>query len=230
MSCPYGQDDAAYVLGALSPAARLEFEQHLTACEDCTRAVRALAGVPGLLSRVDPDVLTVLAEDEPVPDTVLPGLARAARRVRRRRALATAAMAATAAAVVSPLVVSQVRPGDAASPPATTPPVAGATVLPMDPVGAVPVEAEVALEGVLWGTRLELVCTYDTGSVTYELPPAVDYVLVVRTDDGRAERVGSWRSVDGKTMRLTAATAAAAGEITSVEVRTPDGRVVLTST
>jgi hypothetical protein len=100
----------------------------------------------------------------------------------------------------------------------------------MDPVGEVPVQADLAMENVTWGTRLELTCTYDTGLVTYELPPAVDYVIVVHTEDGHRERVGSWRSVDGRTMRLTAGTAAQRGDISSVEVRTPDGRVVLHST
>jgi hypothetical protein len=97
-------------------------------------------------------------------------------------------------------------------------------------VGEVPVEADIAMENVTWGTKLELTCTYDTGSVDFQLPPRVDYVLFVRRDDGHVERVGSWRSLDGRTMQLTAATAAPHDEITSVEVRTVDGRVVLTST
>ena len=49
---------------------------------------------------------------------------------------------------------------------------------------------DVTLEQVTWGTRLGFVCTYDTQSVDYELPPEVDYTLYVRTRDGRAERVG----------------------------------------
>jgi len=100
----------------------------------------------------------------------------------------------------------------------------------MDPVGEVPVVAQLAMEPVTWGTRLQLTCTYDRASVPFKLPPTVDYVIVVRTDDGRTERVGSWRSVNGKTMNLTAGTAATARDISSVEVRTADGRVVLTKT
>ena len=61
----------------------------------------------------------------------------------------------------------------------------------------------------------------------YELPPEVDYMLFVRTRDGRAERVGSWRSVDGRPIEVTAATAASPEELASMEVRTADGRVVL---
>ena len=97
----------------------------------------------------------------------------------------------------------------------------------MQPVGDVPVRATVTLEQVTWGTRLGLSCTYDPESVEYELPPEVDYTLYVRTRDGRAERVGSWRSIDGRAVQLTSGTAADAEELESVEVRTADGRVVL---
>lgn len=229
MSCPFGQDDAAYVLGALSPQERLEFERHLAGCKDCTRAVRELAGIPGLLSRVDPEVLTTPPVEEPLPAQVLPGLARAARRSERRRLLVTAGSAAAAAAVVASAVVSQLPFGeDATGTEAGSDDVVAA--VHMNPVGDVPVVADLGLEKVTWGTRLELTCTYDTDFVTFRLPSRVDYVLVVRTADGHAERVGSWRSVDGRTMRLTAGTAAPRGEISSVEVRTLDGRVVLTST
>ena len=44
--------DAAYVLGALSPAERREFEDHLKDCAACSNAVGELAGLPGLMSKV----------------------------------------------------------------------------------------------------------------------------------------------------------------------------------
>jgi hypothetical protein len=136
---------------------------------------------------------------------------------------------------VTSLVATQLLAGDgdgSASPstPTASATVAAGTPRPMAPVGDVPVEAALSLEAVAWGTRLELTCTYDTDWVRYELPRSVDYVLVVRTRDGHTERVGSWRSITGRTMRLTTGTAATSREISSVQVRTPDGRVVLTST
>ena len=97
----------------------------------------------------------------------------------------------------------------------------------MTPVGEVPVRASVAMESVTWGTRLDLTCTYDPASVEAELPEAVDYTLFVSTRDGHTEQVGSWRAVGGKAMHLSAATAATHREIASVEVRTLDGRVLL---
>ena len=230
MNCPFAQDDAAYVLGALSPVERLEFERHLPQCPNCRRAVRELAGMPGLLSRVDPEVLAATPVEDPLPASVLPQLAQAARRSRRRRLLAAAGAAAAAAAVAASIVVARLDLGE----PTPTEPgfTAAPTVVHMKPMGGeVPVEADLAMENVTWGTRLELICTYDTGSVDFQLPPRVDYYILVRWDDGRAERVGSWRSLDGRTMRLTVATAAPRAEISAVEVRTVErNRLVLKST
>ncbi len=229
MSCPFAHDDAAYVLGALSPVERLDFERHLRGCDDCTRAVRELAGLPGLLRRVEASVVEHPPVDEPVPDTLLPSLSREVRRARRRRTRAAAGLAAAVAAVIVSVVVSQVGDGDASTPdvPGASSSPSGVVAETMDPVGDVPVRGSVTLEQVTWGTRLGLTCTYDPDSVGYQLPPTVGYTLFVRTRDGRTEQVGSWRSVGGMTMQLSAATAASREDIASVEVRAPDGRVVL---
>lgn len=235
MSCPLRHDGAAYVLGALSPDERLEFERHLAGCDECTRTVRELAGLPGLLGRVDPTVLADPEADGPVPDTLLPGLLNEVRRARRRRTRAAAGWAAAVAALAAsvalavPMVVSQVRDGDASRPdvPGASSRPPGVAAETMDPVGDVPVRASVTLEPVSWGTRLALTCSYDPTLVEFELPPEVDYLLFVRTRDGRTEQVGSWRSISGTTMRLSAGTAASRGDIAAVEVRAPDGRVVL---
>ena len=50
----FAQWDAAYVLGALSPADRREYEEHLASCPACQGAVSELAGIPGLLGQVSP--------------------------------------------------------------------------------------------------------------------------------------------------------------------------------
>lgn len=236
MSCQYAHDDGTYVLGALSPADRQGFERHLSGCADCTRAVGELAGLPGLLGGVGAHVLEDSEVDDPVPDTLLPALFVEVRSARRRRAWAASGLAAAAAAmVVVALAVGQVGdddekaalPDPGASSGPTGPPSPSPRPRQMQPVGEVPVRATVTLEQVTWGTRLGLACTYDTELVSYQLPPEVDYLLFVRTRNGRAERVGSWRSVDGRPMHLSAATAADRAELDSVEVRTADGRVVL---
>jgi hypothetical protein len=229
VTCPFAQDDAAYVLGALSPAERLDFERHLSGCDECTRSVRELAGLPGLLGRVEESVLERSPMDEPVPNTLLPALFREVRRARRRRALAAAGLAAAVAAGLVAVVVSQGGDGDGSTPAAAGPSSTPSGVVPqtMDPVGDVPVQASITLTEVTWGTRLDLNCTYDPDWVEYELPPAVDYTLFVLTRDGRKEQVGSWRSVGGETMQFSAATAARRKDIASVEVHAPDGRLLL---
>ena len=229
MTCEFAHDDGAYVLGALSPAERLDFKRHLAGCEECTRAVAALAGLPGLLGRVDAAVLDPSALDE-LPPTLLPALFREVRRTRRRRALVAAGLAAAAAAVVVAVPVGLAQLGEEPVPPGG--PASSASEEPvvaqrMEPVGEVPVQTTVSLEEVTWGTRVGLTCTYDPEWVEYDLPPEADYELFVRTRSGRLEKVGSWRSVGGREMTIMAATARTPAELASVQVRTTDGRVVL---
>jgi hypothetical protein len=229
MSCEFAHDDGAYVLGALAPADRVAFKQHLAGCEECTRSVAALAGLPGLLGRVDAAVLEEPPADEP-PPSLLPTLLKEVRRHRRRRTLTAVGLAAAAAVVAAAVPIGLGQLGDDPAPPSgpgaseSDEPVAA---LRMDTVGAVPVRATVSLEEVTWGTRLGLTCTYDPASVEYDLPPEADYELFVTTRSGRVEQVGSWRSVSGRAMEIMAATARTPAELASVEVRTVDGRVVL---
>ena len=73
-TCDLAHFDGAYVLGALAPDERLEFERHLAGCASCSAAVRDLAGLPGLLGQVSADVVEHAPEPEPVPPTLLPTL------------------------------------------------------------------------------------------------------------------------------------------------------------
>ena len=61
----------------------------------------------------------------------------------------------------------------------------------------------------------------------YQLPRTVTYGLFVESRQGGTERVGTWRALDGRTMRVTAATATDRRDIRSVQVRTADGHPVL---
>jgi hypothetical protein len=226
LACAYAHRDGAYVLGALSATERLEFEQHLAGCEECSRSVREMAGLPGLLSRVDRAVLEGPSEEVPLPDSVLPHLVREVRRTHRRRLRVAGGLAAAAVATVVALAATGVLSGRDPEPPARAPQAAPEARV-MTPVGNVPVKAKLALEPVTWGTRLDLACTYASAWGTGELPHRVTYSIYVLTRDGHDEQVGTWSSLDGRTMRITAATAAPRAEISSVEVRTSDGRPVL---
>ena len=67
---------------------------------------------------------------------------------------------------------------------------------------------------------------YDLGG-EYGLPESTTYGLFVVNRDGTTEQVGTWRALRGRTMQLTAGTASRRSQISSVEVRTADGRPVL---
>lgn len=218
--CAFAMGDAAYVLGSLSPAERKEFEAHLPGCEECSLAVRNLAGLPGLLGRLDADVFDA-PPIEPVPDTLLPRLSRAVRRQQHRRTWLTAGVAAAVAAAIS---VGGAMALDNRG--VSTPAVVAPMGTPMARVGSDPMSANVALTPVAWGTRLDLTCSYPTpGSrIDYE---GGSYALVVHTTDGRSERVATWRGLPGKTMHLSAATAALSSDIRSVDVVRLDGSPVL---
>ena len=87
-------------------------------------------------------------------------------------------------------------------------------------------QATLSMRSVAWGTRLDLVCTYEPSEYAGGYRGGT-YTLLVHTTDGGAERVGTWRPVAGKPMRLSAATALSRRDIASVEVETAQGQPVL---
>jgi anti-sigma-K factor RskA len=225
MSCDFAHHDGAYVLGSLSPAERAEFEHHLATCEDCARRVRELAGLPGLLARVSPEVLETVGAPEPVPVTLLPALVAEARRSQRRRTTMLVGLAAAAALVVAGgSAVALTALDDDPAPAGQTAPPSATTGEAMTSIDSETVTGTLALTSVAWGTRLDLVCTY---TPDHEVAYGATYSMVVHTTDGRVEQVATWKALSG-TMRLPAATSATLEEITSVEVLTSDGDPVLT--
>jgi hypothetical protein len=215
---PFSHDDAAYVLGALGPAERRAFEEHLTGCASCTRAVADLAGLPALLSQVDEPAYAGPEASPALPETMLPHLLEEVRR-RGRRVRLLAATGAAAAAVMIAVVSAVLLVGSSSSP-------VPARMQAMTQVDQDRLSATVSLEDVAWGTRMRLACTYRGGDWGEGSP---SYALVVRTRDGSTEQVATWRGVPDRETRLEAATAADVADIASVEVLVSGtGRTVLT--
>jgi len=217
--------DAAYVLGALSPADRRDFEIHLKGCPACAGSVSELAGLPGLMSRVSLDQLT--EEAEPLPETLLPSLARAVRQQRRRRLLTVGASAAAAACLIA---VGTVAVTGSDSP--TRAPVASATSTPsgsanlaFSAVVPSPVTASARLVDVAWGTRIDLTCAYRSSG----LYPAgeIPYAMVVIDHSGIAEQVAAWKALPNRELTVTGASSRARRDIAAVEIRTLSGRTIL---
>lgn len=227
MSCEFAHLDGVYVLGSLSAAERAEYERHLPGCEECSRAVRELAGLPGLMGRVPLQVVEPPGEREPVPSTLLPAVVSEVQRSRRRRAAATASILAAAAVIlvlaVTGIIVAVLDDGDA--PPAAGPTTSETTAPAerMESLGAGWVSGWISLTERPWGTRIDLTCTYRGDG--YD--GWASYVMLVRSSDGQVEQVGTWRAEPGRELHVTLATAAAPEDIESVVVRTPDGQSVL---
>jgi hypothetical protein len=202
-------DDAAYVLGALSPTDRRAYEEHLRGCPACQASVRSLAGMPGLLALTSEDVIV---DTEPaLPPSLLPGLLRRVERLRRRRAWVVSGLAAAAAVALVAVVWVVARP--AAAPSADAGSGSGSSR---------PQTATHALDDKLWGTAITVICTYGQ-----DLPDSVAYDLAIVDTDGRETSAGSWSGVPGVTARIAVATAVPRERISSFEVRLPDGRTIL---
>jgi hypothetical protein len=216
--------DGAYVIGALSPTDRREFEDHLKTCVTCAASLAELAGLPGLMSRVSLDQLT--EEAEPLPETLLPSLARAVRRSRLRRRLVAGAAAAAAACliVVGALVVTRQDTPD--RPPVTSARTSpGTSNLALTAVVRSPISATARLVDTAWGTRIDLICAYQPkpSSKARVLP----YALVVIDRHGAAEQVATWKSLPNSKLTVVGASSQARRDIAFVEVQTLDGRTIL---
>jgi hypothetical protein len=195
---PFQTYDAAYVLGALSPEDRAAFETHLKECADCARAVQELAGLPGLLSQVTPEMVG----EEP-PSGLLPSVLRTVRRIRRRRTLTTIGVAVAAAAAVIAAVL--------------LPPAQNTSGTAMTPLGTFPVQATAAVAAVSGGSRVDMSCQYEGAGY------GADYQLVVVRRDGSEADLATWWADPNQTAKLSLDTALAPGDIQALEIRTMSG-------
>ncbi|KQY64523.1 MULTISPECIES: anti-sigma factor family protein [unclassified Nocardioides] len=215
MTDDYSTYDAAYLLGALSPEERRDFETHLRGCADCSASVTRLSGLPGLLAKApQPDLVDAPG---PVPESLLPALLAevARRRARRRRVVLVATAAAVIIAIAAGAFIG-LRP----PPPDTDP-----SAIEMTAVAAgSPVQAEAVLDAKAWGTHIRLHCWYrDTSSYR----PGT-YRLVVTDNDGTVQQLATWAVVPGETTTVDGSTSLDLDEIATVEVRNRTDKAVLT--
>lgn len=250
---PFRDWDAAYVLGALVPSERQEYERHLAHCQECSAAVAELAGLPGILGTLPTEeALTVAgpagrppesegaasaadADPQSSPDA-LRGLSARVRGLRlRSRALAAALTVAACAASVG-ITVAVTRTDVVASQPQ-----AAATQLRFSPVAASSLSATGTLEPEAWGTRIDWRCTYarhaqtaDPAGGRYSTPPTAaerGYALLVTDVHGNTSRVATWVATPGSVVTPTATTRIPATHIRRVEIRaTATGQTLLAAT
>jgi len=213
----FAEWDAAYVLGALSPAERREYEEHMETCDRCRRSVAELASMPGLLARLSPERAMALLDEPATPmiGTAVPrpDLLEAVRREdRRRRARRTRAW--TAAAVAAAVVVLT-----AIVMPLTITPSADVEAVELHTVADVPLTATATLTEVGWGTRIDLDCRYAADASVDAPPEGWPYALVVVDREGARSEVSSWSASPGTAARVAAGTAVRLDDIASIEIR-----------
>jgi hypothetical protein len=217
----------AYILGALTPAERADYADHLAGCPYCQREVSELAGLPGLLARAQAPAQEESAVESAVesagepsvepavePDPV-PAALHAVRRHRMRRRVLTAAAVVLVggAAFGGALAVNR-------APSATAP---RALPVVLQAVGGTPVTASAGLTDTSWGTVINMRCSFQQAPADQ----SVVVVLVARRADGTGEELARWIVEPGKEITVTSATDLRGAQLAKLEVQTVKGTTVL---
>ncbi|MCX5044984.1 zf-HC2 domain-containing protein [Aldersonia sp. NBC_00410] len=239
--------DAAYVLGALTPADRRRYEGHLDDCPACRAAVGELAGLPGMLALVPRQTALEMLDDAssgpavgttptvatarstpPPPDALMHDLVGRTRRERRRRrmiAIGTAVAAAAAAvAIAVPLVVAG-NSEDSPTGTATQPEVVASRT--MDPLVSTPLSANVDLiDDGAGGSQVNMECRYAPGGTSY----TGEYSMWITTNSGVQSHLATWTAQPGDVIEASAAVDVPPADIQQVDIRATTTNQVLLST
>jgi anti-sigma factor RsiW len=209
---PFEHDDAAYVLDALSEPEREMFEAHLATCTACTTRVNTLTATSALLADITADEI---AEPDPQPDTLLPGLRRRAASSRRRQRWLTSGLSGLAAACLIALAVTVWPTSHPAHQPAPQ---------ALSALRASPVHATAALTNRKWGTQINLNCqvTGSGGAST-----RLTYALQIIDRTGATHDLGTWTLQPGTDTTFTSGTALSRDQISSLQITRTDGTPIL---
>jgi anti-sigma factor RsiW len=214
--------DAAYVLGALSPAERRDFEEHLAGCASCQRSVAELAGLPGLLGQVSPEDAAMLAaeaqpaEGEAAPTTLMTRVI-GEQRTRRRRIVAAVA----GAAVALILILGGVAAGAGLLRP--RPPF----LLAFSEVQPTAITAIVEVMPVSEGTDFQVECQYGEANEPTPGGGYETYEIWIVDRSGTAVEAKAWPAHPGRVMRPQAHSPWKVTRISAVEIRSSEGETLL---
>jgi hypothetical protein len=215
-----------YVLGAIEPAERAMVDAHLSVCGCCRDRLASLAGLPAMLGRVTEEQIEQFG---PPPQELLDSmLVKAAGESRDRRRKNRLWLAASAAALVVVTGVSvraateAVDAGGTIAKPSLsdTPSTSGASATTLngnDP--ATGVRAEIAMQSKKWGTAFDIRLS--------GAPSGAQCRLIAIDNKGRNDIAGGWQVQYLGTGHFFGSSMFQTRDITSVEVRTLDGKRLL---
>jgi hypothetical protein len=237
MSCPQLAESGVYILGALPPAERLAYEKHLVTCDECRAEVSDLAGLPGLLGRLDEATAAAIGTSvpltDPAPASLLSTTVARLRRQRRVRRFTGFAVAAAAACLA--LVIGIVVPQPLAAPVVAGPSPSASSRAPvmhnMVSVGASNgVTATVGLIPLATGTEIKLTCWYKPDESPAAHPPGDDSAalwLFVVPRTGSGTNLRWWRAEPGDVLTISALTKLSMAQISLIELRDDAGTPLL---
>jgi hypothetical protein len=211
---PYAEWDAAYVLGALPPSERLEFEGHLALCPRCGASVAEIAGLPGLLAQVGPEDAAALteipAQQDGPPPTVLPEVLATVRQERGRLTKLLLGLAAAVTLVLAGLGLGQLLDLAGRDEPQR---------LAFAAVERSYITANVTLVPVSSGTDVHVECQYSGARDPDPRGHYAEYSVVVTDRSGRASTIKDWPISANKVMRPSGTTPLKVSQIGTVEIR-----------
>lgn len=209
----------AYVVGALEPAERAEVEEHLAACPPCREELAALAGLPGLLGRLDEET-AVSADHQEVSSATLERTVEELR-LRRRRARRRSRIISLAAAVA--VVASAGGAVAATSGSSPQPQATGAAAGHLAGSDAsTGVQATAALYWEPWGSQIRMVVS--------GVSPGHHCRLLAVSTSGRSQVIGTWNVTYGGKVDIAVATSISPARLASLRVVTTSGAVLLSLT
>ena len=220
----YRDWDAAYVLGALSFEERKEYESHLSQCESCSSSLTLLAGIPGILGKIDSQTALALMQSEElatenstVEDSAfIKKLAARAAKAQQASRIRQSLVAAAAILVFTSLGVAggALLHSSGEVSPSTAP--ASATSWHLTNLQPQIMSAALEISGKKWGTHFSWDCTYSKVAASW--PESTRYNLIITDSSGRKTIVASWSPSGGAAKGLSATTALPVSRIKMIEV------------